>query len=279
MDSILGGYCKMYLRDELRLRGNVVLDTGGSNFITQNNYGYCAKDTSGGWDYMLYMDTSNRTVLGYNAARYIVCFGHFVPYNHRSYWLGTNSPAQQWKGVCCEGGTVGSSDARLKENIQRLSGEAVNVSDEGNLQEIMLIDGAFDKAAPSDYYEFMRDRFKPTYFNYKPSVIDEEINEDVQRRMEEDGYVPSAPIKIEDEEKLLKNVGFLAQDYDLENDKVAQEFIFEGADGMLGYNHMSYATVGMVALQEAIKKIEQLEKRIEVLEDALEKKLDKPKKV
>ena len=60
----------------------------------------------------------------------------------------------------------------------------------------------------------------------------------------------------EDKLKCAKSIGFIADEYDLENDKVAKEFIFKTEDGLLNYNTENYTTVIAIALQEAIKKIE-----------------------
>ena len=64
----------------------------------------------------------------------------------------------------------------------------------------------------------------------------------------------------------VKGIGFIADEYDLENDKVAKEFIFKTEDGLLNYNTENYTTVIAIALQEAIKKIEILESKITELE-------------
>ena len=188
--------------------------------------------------------------------KYILTIGHLCPSGNRMYWLGTNSPAQQWKGVCCEGGTVGASDARAKENIERLDGSLVSYDiDTDALVEYNLSEfKRSDRANSNDYYEFIKDRFKPSYYNYK---LTEEINP------ETDDYVIN-PI---DEYDMLKNVGFIAQDYDITTDKVAREFIYRNSDGEYSYNHMSYATTGLIALQVACKKIDSLEQEVVELKE------------
>ena len=192
--------------------------------------------------------------------RELIVKGHVVPHTTKSYWIGTNSPDKKWKGLCAEGGTVGASDIRNKENIERLDGTIVTydeVSEEINEYQLANL-RSNTRANSSDYYEFIKNRFKPSYYNYK---LTEHINEDTDEFL----------INPEDEYNMLKNVGFIAQDYDLKNDKVAQEFIFENENGELSYNHMSYVTVGMIALQEAIKKIEHLEKENQSLKDEINK--------
>lgn len=252
--------------------GNFELYNSSSNFIARNNYGYQIKDTNGTNRYVVYMDTGNNLVLGYNAERYITAYGHLTPYKTRSYWLGTNSPDLQWKGVCCEGGVVGASDIRRKENIERLDGTLVTYDDYNEeIKEYQLCNlRSTSRATSSDYYEFIKDRFKPSYYNYK--LTEHEDADDLEARVEE-GHVPTDKQEIdpESEYNMLKNIGFIAQDYDLENDKVAREFIIKGSDGILSYNHMSYVTVGMIALQEATKKIEVLENENLELKNRLDK--------
>ena len=205
---------------------------------TGTRKGYVGKGSPSSDDLYLSADTS----------KYVLTVGHLCPSGNRMYWVGTNSPARQWKGLCAEGGTVGASDVRSKENIERLDGTIVTydeVSEELNEYQLSTFK-ASTRAIGSDYYEFIKDRFKPSYYNYKLSENQHEIS----------GEYTISP---EDEYNMLKNVGFLAQDYDLETDKVAQEFIFKNEDGTLSYNHMSYVTVGIIALQEATRKIEALE--------------------
>lgn len=186
--------------------------------------------------------------------KYVAVSAQLVPTQTNTFWLGTNSPNLKWKGLCAEGGTVGASDIRQKENIERLDGTLVSY-DEINeeIHEFELYNlRKSTRAINRDYYDFIKDRFKPAYYNYKLS--------EVKNANGEYTIDPNA------EYDMLKNVGFLAQDYDLETDAVAREFIFADEEGNLSYNHMSYVTVGMIALQEAIKKIEMLESRIKTLE-------------
>lgn len=204
-------------------------------------------------------ETNDSIWIASEVDKYILMTGHVCPSGDRTYWLGTNSPQRQWKGLCAEGGTVGASDVRAKENIERLDGTVVvydEVTEELNEYELSNFRRS-TRATSSDYYDFIKDRFKPSYYNYK---LTEQINE-------ETGEYSISP---EEEYKMLKNVGFIAQDYDLENDLVAREFIIEGADGILNYNHMSYVTVGMVALQEATKKIEVLENENQKLKSEID---------
>lgn len=238
------------------VRGGVMYLGGSSNASWVGFY-----DTTG--NRKCYVGKGSTTVdslyLSADSDKYVLTIGHLCPSGHRMYWLGTNSPAQQWKGLCAEGGTVGASDIRSKENIERLDGTMVTydeVNEEIKEYQLFNLRTANYRATTSDYYEFIRDRFKPSYYNYKLSEV---LNE-------ETGDYTINPI---DEYNMLKNVGFIAQDYDLETDKVAREFIFTNEDGELSYNHMSYVTVGMIALQEATRKIENLENKNKELEERL----------
>lgn len=203
---------------------------------------------------------SNLIYLASEADKTIVTTGHLCPSGNRMYWVGTNSPARQWKGLCAEGGTVGASDIRSKENIERLDGTIVGYDETTEeVKEYQLYNlRSTARASARDYYEFIKDRFKPSYYNYKLSeVVNEETGE----------YT----IDPADEYNMLKNVGFIAQDYDLETDSVAREFIFQNESGEYSYNHMSYVTVGMIALQEATKKIDLLENENMDLKERLSK--------
>ena len=237
--------------DNLRANGGVLYLGHGSNSSwvgfydsTGNRRGYIGKGDP----------NSNLIYVASEADKTIVTVGHLCPSGNRMYWVGTNSPARQWKGLCAEGGTVGASDIRSKENIERLDGTIVGYDETTEeVKEYQLYNlRPTARASARDYYEFIKDRFKPSYYNYKLSeVVNEETGE----------YT----IDPADEYNMLKNVGFIAQDYDLETDSVAREFIFQNESGEYSYNHMSYVTVGMIALQEAIKKIEYIDNEKETL--------------
>ena len=230
---------QIYFSDCSSDNRNMYFYKGGSSSATRVGL-YDKEAGSAVWRYA----NDNTFVL----ERQLIVKGHVVPHTTRAYWIGTNSPDKKWKGLCAEGGTVGASDIRNKENIERLDGTIVTydeVSEEINEYQLYNLRSTA-RASARDYYEFIKDRFKPSYYNYKLSeVVNEETGE----------YT----IDPADEYDMLKNVGFIAQDYDLETDSVAREFIFQNESGEYSYNHMSYVTVGMIALQEATKKIESLE--------------------
>ncbi|MEG0297633.1 MAG: hypothetical protein RR620_13015 [Clostridium sp.] len=183
--------------------------------------------------------------------------GNFNPYSDNSHWLGTNSPQQRWIGMCSMSGVIGGSDARFKQNIVRMNGEQLYFDQDKKCLIRSKTKIKLEKAMSSEYYEFIKSRFIPTYYNYKAPEFVEDM----------DGNKKDRNMDTAEESKLLKNIGFIAQDYDLENDKVAQEFIIDSGNGDLMYNHMSYVTVGMIALQEAIKKIDKLEEELQLLKE------------
>ena len=118
-----------------------------------------------------------------------------------------------------------------------------------------------ERATKQDYYNFIKDRFKPYSFSYSFNNNFEEINHNDNKDIEK--------IK-QDNIKSVKSIGFLADEYDLENDKVAKEFIFETSDGILNYNTGNYTTVIAIALQEAINKLENYENRLAEQERKIE---------
>lgn len=184
--------------------------------------------------------------------------GNFNPLSDNAYWLGTNSPQQRWIGMCSMSGVIGGSDAKFKENIIRMNGEQLYFDKDKKCLVESKTKNRVEKATSSEYYEFIKNRFMPTYYDYKAPEFVEDL----------DGNKKDRNVDIEEETKLLKNIGFIAQDYDLESDKVAQEFIINSGNGDLMYNHMSYVTVGMIALQEAIKKIDRLEEELQLLKES-----------
>lgn len=228
-------------------RTNYTCGVSGNNAVQLGGYGGITLRTV-------------NTIFELRGDSYILSQGHLCPFNTRTNWLGTNTPDRQWKGLCAEGGTVGASDIRSKENIERLDGTIVGYDETTEeVKEYQLYNlRSTARASARDYYEFIKDRFKPSYYNYKLSeVVNEETGE----------YT----IDPADEYNMLKNVGFIAQDYDLETDSVAREFIFQNESGEYSYNHMSYVTVGMIALQEATKKIDLLENENMELKERLSK--------
>ena len=136
---------------------------------------------------------------------------------------------------------LGHSNYRWR-NIYATNG-SINTSDINLKENIIPINtktiqenSTLDKSLTSeDFYQFVKDLPLYTY-DYKSETPD-----------------PS-----------LHNVGFIAQD--IANTPVGDEFVFKGEDGIYQYNMQGYVGVLAVALQEAMNKIELLEKRIEELQ-------------
>ena len=143
--------------------------------------------------------------------------------------------------------SISTSDSRNKVDITPIVDDIAMYSIEEKNFKVKTPKEEY--ATKKDYYKFMRDRFNPYSFTYK-----------VTSQEEDDSMTQKEKLKC------AKSIGFIADEYDLENDKVAQNFIFKAEDGLLHYNTGNYTTVIAIALQEAIKKIEILESKITELE-------------
>ena len=155
--------------------------------------------------------------------------------------------------ISSDGGTakatnsISTSDSRNKEDITPIVDDIAMYGIEEKSFKVNMPKEEY--TTKKDYYNFIKDRFNPYSFTYKISSQEEDDS-----------------MTQEDKLKCAKSIGFIADEYDLENDKVAKEFIFKTEDGLLNYNTENYTTVIAIALQEAIKKIEILESKITELE-------------
>ena len=102
------------------------------------------------------------------------------------------------------------------------------------------------------------------------SKLDEEVKVANTGLTSEDFYqfVKELPLysydyKNETPDRSLHNIGFIAQD--IANTPVGDEFVFEGEDGVYQYNMQGYVGVLAVALQKAIKEIENLKEEVRQL--------------
>ena len=102
------------------------------------------------------------------------------------------------------------------------------------------------------------------------SKLDEEVRVANTDLTSEDFYqfVKELPLysydyKNETPDRSLHNIGFIAQD--IANTPVGDEFVFEGEDGIYQYNMQGYVGVLAVALQNAIKEIENLKEEVRQL--------------
>lgn len=168
------------------------------------------------------------------------------PNGNNLFYCGCSSPEGRWIQVYAMSGTINASDSRTKQNIKPI----LKNKNEYKKKRILMhnlfnIDTENKTATSEDYYEFMKSRFSPYAYNY----IVNEKNKEV------------------DAAKGARAIGFVADEYDLEKDIVAKEFIFKTDDGMLNYNTSNYTTVVAIALKEAIDQIEELKRDIQQLKN------------
>lgn len=140
----------------------------------------------------------------------------------------------RWRNIYATNGTINTSDINLKENIEPIvSKEKTLLEDRNLVAETSLTKD--NRPVAEDYYEFVKNLPLYTY-DYK----------------NEEGY-----------DRSLHNVGFIAQD--IAGTAVGDEFIFKGEDGVYQYNMQGYVGVLAVALQNAIKEIENLKEEVRQL--------------
>ena len=131
----------------------------------------------------------------------------------------------RWRNIYATNGSINTSDINLKENI-------IPITDRDKEKDEMSIE---TKGLTSDdFYQFVKEL--PLYsYDYKNETPD----------------------------RSLHNIGFIAQD--IANTPVGDEFVFEGEDGIYQYNMQGYVGVLAVALQNAIKEIENLKEEVRQL--------------
>lgn len=228
--------------------------TANSNFIVNADIGHLT----------LHASATGGAISFYPQSKYVYTDANSVPDKDNTYYLGTTSPARRWKQLCAVTASIATSDSNYKTKIEPIinEDEPMVISNLKNVHNPKAFSQTIntEKATKSDYYEFIRDRFKPYSYEY----IINDINGCEDEFSEEDKL------------KCAKSIGFVADEYDLENDKVAREFIFETSDGILNYNTGNYITVIAIALKESINKIEILEYENQQLKEklsAIEQKL------
>ena len=258
----------------LEVRGTTI-DIGkegdNSSFVafydtTKTRRGYVGKGGNSSNNIYLYSESSDGNITINSGNNYVYVKGHLTPLWDNTYYLGTTSPGYRWKQVCATTTSIATSDSRYKKNIKPILGDNnVILLQESSMFDIELPDS--DQAVLRDYHEFIKNRFQP--YSYEYLTEDDELDD-------KQGF------KLVDKEKMAKSIGFIADEYDLENDKVAKEFIFRTEDGMLNYNTGNYTTVIAIALQEEIRlrdnqiellhdDIKQKDKKINDLEERLSK--------
>lgn len=221
--------------------------TANSNFVVNADIGHLT----------LHASATGGAISFYPQNKYVYTDANSVPDKDNTYYLGTTSPARRWKQLCAVTASIATSDSNYKTKIEPIinEDEPMVISNLKNVHNPKAFSQTIntEKATKSDYYEFIRDRFKPYSYEY----IINDINECEDEFSEEDKL------------KCAKSIGFVADEYDLKNDKVAKEFIFETSEGILNYNTGNYTTVIAIALKESINKIEILEYENQQLKEKL----------
>lgn len=220
----------------------------GFHDTTKTRRGWVGKGSTGSNTIGLYADTGDILIVA--STNYAYCRGHFMPDYDNTYYLGLTSPvSRRWKQLIAMTTSIATSDSRNKTNITPIVDNVSTFKDTREVKTFNVDIPKEENATKQDYYDFMKDRFNPYSFDYNISTQEEDSS-----------------MTQDDKEKLAKSIGFVADEYDLENDKVAKEFIFKTEDGMLNYNTGNYTTVIAIALQKAIEKIELLEEKIKTFE-------------
>ena len=147
--------------------------------------------------------------------------------------LGTDST--RFHTLFCTQAVNVSSDARLKRNI--------------NYFEDQEIKTMSDTVTADDVYNFFKDDIKIATYDMIPKGVD----------------YKTVPENEDWKEESDSTVGFIAQD--IQETKVGKLFVDENEEGMLSYNSGAYQSLTVLALQKALKKIEELENRIQELEN------------
>lgn len=211
---------------------------------TKKRIGYIGKGSSSTNTITLYAEAGDYLLGASN--NYGYSRAHFMPDADNTFYLGLTSPiARRWKQLIACTTSISTSDIKNKENIIPI-GETRDIPNVLKSRQLEGLNIPTEQASKRDYYEFIRDRFMPYSYNYKVDETDESV-------------------PLTEQYKLSKSIGFIANEYDLENDLVAKEFIFKTEDGLLNYNTGNYATMIAIALQEAIKEIETLKEENQML--------------
>lgn len=205
---------------------------------------------------------------------YVRVSGHLIANGDNQYYLGTTSPAGRWKQLCAASSTINTSDSRMKEEITPVLDnkkeleflkEIAEVEPElvDTTSAIETVNGMFEvnnpiiketMATAEDCYEFVRDRLRYYAYSYK---IDDTTEDEAMSK--------------EDKKRMAKSLGFVADEYDLQNDVVAKEFLFRTDDNILNYNTGNYTAILGLALQRALRKIDDQQIIIDKLNERISK--------
>lgn len=149
--------------------------------------------------------------------------------------LSLGSSNNRFHTLFCTSEVNVNSDARLKRNI--------------NYFEDKEIKAMSDTVTADDVYNFFKDDIKIATYDMIPKGVD----------------YKTVPEDEDWKEESNSTVGFIAQD--IQDTKVGKLFVDENEEGILSYNSGAYQSLTVLALQKALKKIEELENRIQELEN------------
>ena len=170
----------------------------------------------------------------------VLSTAHLAP-NTTIRYLGQSAPSRRWQSAFLVSSPNVSSDATLKENIEYLD-------DNSKARRKGLL-------TANQLHDFIKNDLRIAEFDYK--IDPQSLNE-----------------CCEDEQKLIRSmnnhqIGFIAQD--IVDTEVGSKIVTEDSDGILGYETGNFMAVIAGALQEEIKRREELEAKCADLEDRLAK--------
>lgn len=215
-----------------------------SSSHTHSNYASSSHSHSGdSWNY-LYLNKGYINYLYYvdgdTTDWSVLSTAHLSP-NTTNRYLGQDASNRRWQSAFLVSSPNVSSDATLKENIEYLD-------DNSNTRRMGLL-------TANQLYDFIKNDLRIAEYDYK--IDSRSLNE-----------------CCEDEQKLIRNmnnhqIGFIAQD--IVDTEVGSKIVTKDSDGILGYETGNFMAVIAGALQEEIKRREELENKCADLEDRLGK--------
>ena len=170
----------------------------------------------------------------------VLSTAHLSP-NTTNRYLGQSGSSRRWQSAFLVSSPNVSSDATLKENIEYLD-------DNSKTRRKGLL-------TANQLHDFIKNDLRIAEYDYK--IDAQSLNE-----------------CCEDEQKLIRSmnnhqIGFIAQD--IVDTEVGAKIVTEDSDGILGYETGNFMAVIAGALQEEIKRREELEAKCADLEDRLAK--------
>ena len=170
----------------------------------------------------------------------VLSTAHLSP-NTTNRYLGQSGSSRRWQSAFLVSSPNVSSDATLKENIEYLD-------DNSKTRRKGLL-------TANQLHDFIKNDLRIAEYDYK--IDAQSLNE-----------------CCEDEQKLIRSmnnhqIGFIAQD--IVDTEVGAKIVTEDSDGILGYETGNFMAVIAGALQEEIKRREELEAKCAYLENRLAK--------